>query len=74
MGHFADFKESLLCDNVMSDVDAIMREVRKMSQHESQSRIDNKQWHNRIRYHQRAYQLAQKHIIKSKRNLRTKQK
>ena len=69
MGHFADFLESLLGDNVMHDYDKL---VRSMAHSEAQSKLDNYDWHYRQQYCKRTQQIKQKQIMRIFRNSRAR--
>ena len=69
MGHFADFLENLLGDNVMRDCEKIIRD---MKHSELQSKLDNSDWHYRQQYCRRAQQIKQKQIMHTFRNSRAR--
>ena len=71
MGHYQDFLESLLDNNVMRESEKILRELRT---HESQSKINNRDWHHRQEYYKRAYQTQQRNIMRRFHNMRSQVK
>ncbi len=71
MGHYQDFLESLLGNNVMRECEKITRELRT---HESQSKINNRDWHHRQEYYKRAYQTQQRNIMRRFHNMRSQVK
>lgn len=78
MGYYQDFLESMLCDNVMNDCEKILREcekiTREMRAHESQSKINNRDWHHRQEHCKRAYQIQQRNIMRRFHNMRSQVK
>ena len=71
MGHYQDFLESLLDNNVMRESEKILRELRT---HESQSKINNRDGHHRQEYYKRAYQTQQRNIMRRFHNMRSQVK
>jgi hypothetical protein len=69
MGHYQDFLEQLLKDNVMNDYDKI---IRSMAHSESQSKLNNTDWHYRQQYCHRAQRIKQKQFIQIFRNSHTR--
>ena len=71
MGHYQDFLESLLGNNVMRECEKILRELRT---HESQSKINYRDWHHRQEYYKRAYQTQLRNIMRRFHNMRSQVK
>ncbi len=69
MGHFADFLDNLLGNNVMNDIDKI---VRSMAHSDAQSKLDNSDWHYRQQYCRRTQQIKQRQIMHTFRNSRAR--
>ena len=69
MGHYQDFLESLLGDNVIRECEKIIHEMRT---HESQSKLANRDWHHRQEHCKRAQQIKQQQIMRTFRNSRTR--
>ena len=71
MGHFVDFLDSLLGDNVMNDYEKI---VRQMSHAEAQSKILNQDYRYRILYYNHVAKRIQSQQIRHIKNMRIKHK
>ncbi|MBE6461840.1 MAG: hypothetical protein E7006_03300 [Alphaproteobacteria bacterium] len=71
MGHYEDFLESLLDDNVMRDFNKLVRE---MKHSESQSKITHRDWKHRQEHCKRAQQIRQRNIMRSFHNMRSQVK
>ncbi len=70
MSTYLDFLESLLGDCVCK-CDKIIHDLHYS---ESQSKISNQDWKHRQRYFQRAHAITQRHMMRTRRDLRIKQK
>ena len=71
MGHFADFHEILLGDNVMNDFEKIIRE---MSYFESMSKISNQNFRHQLRHYNHTIERIQRQQIRRIQQIRTKHK
>lgn len=69
MGHFEDFMESLLGENIATELPILIRD---MAHFESQSKINKADQHYRQQYCKRAQQIKQKQIMRTFRNSRAR--
>lgn len=71
MSYYLDFLENLLGDNVMRDYEKLVRE---MTHHQSQSKINNCDWHYRQKYLLRAQKIKKQYITHTIHNHRIRTK